>query len=191
MSNGQIRQSSKGPQKYYAVQNGREPGVYTDWQSAQAQIVGWTKPKHKAFMTRVEAEAFVREGTGNTGMGEGVAGVSVKAGTPDGTKPKKSKKKGGKEESTPDFGEDGDYEAGEGPLPADAEDGFDPNIALDPKTGKVEYKSNGQLNATKWQANGLAPDGMLRIYTDGSSLGNGQNGAVAGVGVYFGPNDKR
>ncbi|KAK5143037.1 hypothetical protein LTR04_002031 [Oleoguttula sp. CCFEE 6159] len=32
---------------------------------------------------------------------------------------------------------------------------------------------------------------MLRIYTDGSSLGNGQRGAVAGVGVYFGPKDSR
>ncbi|KZF20742.1 ribonuclease H-like protein [Xylona heveae TC161] len=32
---------------------------------------------------------------------------------------------------------------------------------------------------------------MLRIYTDGSSLGNGINGALAGVGVYFGSGDSR
>src|SRR5690606_36998807 len=31
----------------------------------------------------------------------------------------------------------------------------------------------------------------LTIYTDGSALGNGKNGARAGVGVYFGPNDSR
>lgn len=31
----------------------------------------------------------------------------------------------------------------------------------------------------------------LRIYTDGSSLGNGKLGAVAGVGVFFGNNDPR
>ena len=33
--------------------------------------------------------------------------------------------------------------------------------------------------------------GVLDIYTDGSSLGNGQNGASAGIGVFFGVNDKR
>ncbi|KAG4430713.1 hypothetical protein IFR05_013801 [Cadophora sp. M221] len=31
----------------------------------------------------------------------------------------------------------------------------------------------------------------LRIYTDGSALGNGRMGAVAGVGVFFGVDDKR
>ena len=33
------------------------------------------------------------------------------------------------------------------------------------------------------------PPSILRIYTDGSSLRNGQAGARAGVGVYFGPQD--
>lgn len=31
----------------------------------------------------------------------------------------------------------------------------------------------------------------LKVYTDGSALGNGRLGAVAGVGVYFGDGDKR
>lgn len=32
---------------------------------------------------------------------------------------------------------------------------------------------------------------ILRIYTDGSSRGNGRVGAVAGVGVFFGEGDPR
>lgn len=32
---------------------------------------------------------------------------------------------------------------------------------------------------------------MLRIYTDGSALSNGQSGAKAGVGVWFGDQDTR
>jgi len=36
-----------------------------------------------------------------------------------------------------------------------------------------------------------APLKETRVYTDGSSLGNGKLGAQAGVGVYFGENDKR
>ncbi|ORY64110.1 ribonuclease H-like domain-containing protein [Pseudomassariella vexata] len=34
-------------------------------------------------------------------------------------------------------------------------------------------------------------EGVLHICTDGSSLSNGKVGAVAGVGVYFGPDDPR
>lgn len=34
-------------------------------------------------------------------------------------------------------------------------------------------------------------DDLLEIYTDGSTLANGQNGAVAGVGVFFGDGDPR
>jgi len=37
----------------------------------------------------------------------------------------------------------------------------------------------------------LASSNALRIYTDGSSLGNGRNGASAGVGVFFGVGDQR
>jgi ribonuclease HI len=38
---------------------------------------------------------------------------------------------------------------------------------------------------------GLGDDGVLRIYTDGSSRGNGKVGATAGVGVFFGEGDPR
>lgn len=80
-------------------------------------------------------------------------------------------------------------EAGDGPLPPGAEDEFDPNLILDPETGKVVYKTKQQKNATKTVRTG--PPGMLRIYTDGSALKNGRALASAGVGVYFGPGDKR
>jgi len=185
------RPSGKGPQKYYAVQNGREPGVYTDWNSASKQIVGWTKPKYKSFPSREEAEAFVARGGGN---GEAIPDIVSATGSPapNGSKQppaKKSKKKAEEVEST--LLDEGDYEAGEGPLPADTEDGFDPRITLDPASGNVQYKSHEHLNKTKWQATGPTEEGMMRVYTDGSSLGNGALGAVAGVGVYFGPNDKR
>lgn len=82
-----------------------------------------------------------------------------------------------------------EFAPGEGPLPQGAEDGFDPNLLLDPATGKVVYKTVQQKTATKTQVAGI-PE-MLRIYTDGSSLRNGTNLASAGVGVYFGPGDVR
>ena len=84
-----------------------------------------------------------------------------------------------------------DYEPGTGPLPPGAEDGFDPNIILDPISGNVVYKTQEQRQATKIAPVGSSQLGPIIVYTDGSSLGNGKTGAFAGVGVYFGPGDKR
>lgn len=85
-----------------------------------------------------------------------------------------------------------DFEPGMGPLPPGAEDGFDSNIILDPGTGELRYKTQEERQATKPAPGaGLSQTGPIRIHTDGSSLGNGTAGAFAGVGVYFGPGDRR
>lgn len=187
--------STGTPQSYYAVLSGRAPGVYTDWSSAQRQITGWTKPKHRKFSTRAEAEAYLRAGKAER---EVAASSPVQAepqpSTSTTTAPaaKKQKRNNGVAEEMPVNGtSDEPAEPGIGPLPPDAEDGFDRRIILNAKTGNVEYKTERQLNATKLQAKGVPTDGWVRIYTDGSTLGNGRTGAVAGVGVYFGPGDKR
>ncbi|PLB39172.1 RNA-DNA hybrid ribonuclease [Aspergillus candidus] len=152
--------------RFYGIQRGRTPGVYTDWAKAQEQIKGFPRPRYKKFATREEAEQFVREA--ETGQAPGAPGVL---------------------KDVPRDEQGAPVEPGDGPLPPGAEDGFDPNLLLDPATGKVVYRSADQANATKLKATG--PPGMLRIYTDGSSLKNGQPLASAGVGVYFGPGDTR
>ena len=82
------------------------------------------------------------------------------------------------------------YELGTGPLPPGAEDGFDPNIRLGPD-GTIIQKTEEEKRKTKMMIRERDPPSMLRIYTDGSSLRNGQAGARAGVGVYFGPQDPK
>ena len=60
---------------------------------------------------------------------------------------------------------------------------------LEPPTKKVKKapaKSSSAADIPK--AGGIK---VPVVYTDGSSRGNGKAGAVAGVGVYFGPNDPR
>ena len=177
------RPSSSGiasePQKFYGVQSGRVPGVYTDWPSAQAQIMGWKQPKHRKFSTRAEAEAFVRQGQGKDGST--VDGSAAKK-----TKPDEAGTLGITFEEPRD--KNGNLlEPGTGPLTAGAADGFDPNVKLDGATGQVVYKTDEEKRKTKLQATGPVKGGLLKIYTDGASLGNGQSGAVGGVGVYFGP----
>lgn len=82
------------------------------------------------------------------------------------------------------------YDLGRGPLPPGAEDGFDPNIRLDPN-GEIVNRTDAEKAKTKLIPKEHNPPGMLRIYTDGSSLRNGQAGARAGVGVFFGPQDPK
>ncbi|RVX66790.1 hypothetical protein B0A52_08983 [Exophiala mesophila] len=178
-----------GEQKFYAVQNGLVPGVYTAWHEAQAQIRGVRKPKHKKFNTRAEAEAFVAAGQKTNGFGdaqnaspgEEIRRLIVRNSAPglhmNGTYSPTDK------DGTP-------YEIGRGPLPAGAEDGFDPNIKLS-ADGTIVNRTEEEKERTKIVPKDRDPPGMLRIYTDGSSLKNGQVGARAGVGVYFGPQDPK
>ena len=190
-----VAKSSRVAQKFYAVQNGRVPGVYTDWPSAQKQIVGWSKPKYKGFPTRDEAEAFVQSGpaTSETAEGTGSKSKILSSAQKQSQKPEAGKRSNKKQKgsSKTEVLREEDYEPGTGPLPEDAEDGFDNRIFLNPDTGKIEYKSEEQRNVTKLQATGDHGGETLRIYTDGSSLGNGKDRAFAGVGVYFGPLDDR
>ncbi|KAJ5216910.1 Ribosomal protein L9/RNase H1 N-terminal [Penicillium chermesinum] len=159
--------------RYYGIQRGRVPGVYTEWTKAQEQISGFPRPRYRKFATREEAEDFVKAGRREPPVGFGQS------------EPDNATR--GIEREPPKDADGIEYPAGDGPLPRGAEDGFDPNVLLDPATGKVVYKTPAQKVATKTQATATA--GMLRIYTDGSSLRNGTPLASAGVGVYFGPGD--
>lgn len=192
--------------KFYAVKNGRIPGIYTDWPSAQEQITGWSKPRHKCFATRIEAQRFLHE---DEKLAEALDlnaddhGALAIDDSPDklaesmfksviAKKPKRGINSNTRTTKTAlvEYIEN-DFPAGTGPLPLGMEDGFDSNIFLDPQTGHLLYKSEEQRQATKIQMLGGAQTETLRIYTDGSALGNGGPQAFAGVGVYFGPGDQR
>lgn len=54
-----------------------------------------------------------------------------------------------------------------------------------PSAKKV--KIGNEVDGKEKKGNGR----LAKVYTDGSSLGNGQKGSSAGVGVYFGPGDPR
>lgn len=71
------------------------------------------------------------------------------------------------------------------------DDNFDFQNKLDKRTGKVRPKTARELAATKAMPKQKDPGNTIHIYTDGACRANGRKGAVAGVGVYFGPGDKR
>lgn len=166
------------PTRFYGIQRGRVPGVYTNWAEAQEQIRGFTRPRYKKFSTREEAAEFAK-----LGREEGASFAT------DTTQTRGLSGAPGMTDEIPKDEQGIPFEAADGPLAPDAEDGFDPNVLLDPATGKAVYKSPAEKTVTKTKATG--PPGMLRIYTDGSSLANGRNMVTAGVGVYFGSGDNR
>ncbi|KAH6642514.1 ribonuclease H-like domain-containing protein [Boeremia exigua] len=185
-----------GKTKYYGVAIGHVPGVYTDWPSTQAQIKGCSGGLQQSFATSEEAQAFVDEHRrdqsvpislrGDLSEASSAVGQGCKASEP---VSKKAKKNSSLSAAAVSNG-DAVYEPGMGPLPEGAEDGFDRTIKMDLESGAIRHKTEAELSATKKQPTGDFT-GQIVVYTDGSSLGNGQTGAVAGVGVYFGTNDKR
>lgn len=189
--------SKTGKTKYYGVAVGHVPGVYTDYATVQAQTKGCVGAKQKSFATRADAQAYVNEyaqsisapislrgdlsETSSSATGRGCK-ISEAAN-------KKQKKEHVANKATMHNG-NVTHEPGMGPLPPDAEDGFDRTIKMDLDSGNIRYKSETELSATKIQPS-KDFSGPIVVYTDGSSLGNGRVGAVAGVGVYFGPKDPR
>ena len=45
--------------KYYAVARGVQPGIYTDWPTAEKMVKGFSGALYKSFATRAEAETFM------------------------------------------------------------------------------------------------------------------------------------
>jgi ribonuclease HI len=174
---------------------GRVPGVYTDYASVEAQIRNCPGAKHRSFVSRTEAQAFVNEFRRDASAPISLRGDLSEASSlfiNKGAEPvENASKKQKKNDAAPAL-TNGDikWELGTGPLPEGAEDGFDPAIKLDPDTGNIRVKTDEELSARKLQPTGDF-SGSINVYTDGSSLGNGRVGAVGGVGVYFGPQDVR
>eukprot|EP01135_Chromosphaera_perkinsii_P008622 Nk52_evm64s1401 gene=Nk52_evmTU64s1401 len=52
--------SSMAKKKFYAVARGKTPGIYSTWDECKAQVTGFSKAMYKGFVTRDEAEAYMR-----------------------------------------------------------------------------------------------------------------------------------
>ncbi|KAI9711636.1 MAG: hypothetical protein M1828_001896 [Chrysothrix sp. TS-e1954] len=169
-----ITMPSKAKPKFYAIRQGHEPGIYTDWAVAEEQVRGFPGCVFKSFKTREEADAYLKDDDAHA------------ASEP----PPKKKKR-----IMPNARENGDLEDYAGPgldaLPPDAEDGFDPRIKLNPETGKLEYKKAAERDAATIQTTGIDPNATIHVWTDGSTLSNGKADSVGGIGIWFGPKDKR
>ena len=58
--------------KFYAVKQGRHPGIYSTWAECQKQTVGFKGAKFKGFVTRTEAEAYMNDEEALSAPAEGI-----------------------------------------------------------------------------------------------------------------------
>ncbi|MFQ9923836.1 MAG: viroplasmin family protein [Beduini sp.] len=47
--------------KFYAVKNGKVPGIYSTWEACKKQVTGFSGAVYKSFTTKEEAEAFIKD----------------------------------------------------------------------------------------------------------------------------------
>lgn len=197
MKDESVSAPKSGKTKYYGVQVGHTPGVYMDWPAVLEQVTGFKGAKQKRFDSWEEAHAFVGEAQQGGAFSHTISTPISLNGHVDSTTPsevesrKSTKKQKQNDGSALPTATNGDYAPGTGPLPPDAEDGFDRRLKHGlPDGPETEYKTQEELNLRKLQPTGDF-EGILDVYTDGASKGNGQLGAYAGFGIWFGPNDPR
>jgi len=78
---------SKNRKQYYAVRNGREPGIYRTWEECKAQVDGYAKAQYKGFGSLEEAEEYM--GFVNTNKPDARMPSSAKPFNPPGAPEKK------------------------------------------------------------------------------------------------------
>nr|XP_019012066.1 uncharacterized protein I206_02904 [Kwoniella pini CBS 10737]OCF50847.1 hypothetical protein I206_02904 [Kwoniella pini CBS 10737] len=141
---------------FYAVADGRKPGVYNTWAEAEEQVKGYPGAKFKKFPTKIQAEEYVSAPSGTSLAGSSKSSLPY-------TKANSSKVNENPSSAFPT------HHRAESPTTTS-------NISTLP-TNLQEIASKG-YSFTK--------DHYLIVHTDGSALGNGQKGSRAGAGVFWG-----
>ncbi|OAA79543.1 Ribonuclease H-like protein [Akanthomyces lecanii RCEF 1005] len=189
--------------KFYAVQVGFRPGVYTTYAECAQQTAGFKGALFRSFISRSDAEAFVA-GKKVAATAEGPARFyAVAVGNPTGiynhwddaaeaikgVKGPKYKRFSSRAEAVEYIREHGSMEAvmalGERPTATTASGTTIDMPTLVKKPTKTATRVPPPLALPQMQ------EDVIRVYTDGSSLANGKAGARAGVGVFFGVGDAR
>ncbi|KAF4633262.1 hypothetical protein G7Y89_g4857 [Cudoniella acicularis] len=178
------RKLGDGATKFYGVRAGKTPGVYTTWADCQENITGFKGAQYKSFPSKKEAEDFVAGkvvagsksedkfygvAVGHkTGVYEEWTEVQVQIKDVKGPKYKKFATRAEAEEFVKSGGK----------------------VAKKAAPAKSSQEDKGEPSAKKARKSSSKSE-VLKIWTDGSSRGNGRAGALAGVGVFFGHGDSR
>ncbi|OCF57907.1 hypothetical protein L486_03929 [Kwoniella mangroviensis CBS 10435] len=146
---------------YYAVASGRNPGVYTTWTEAEAQVKGYAGAKYKKFPSLSQAKEFI-SGSGPSPLTSSTSSTSTSKNNKPYSKPPTSTS------NSTAVGFNTHHRA-ESPTTLSSSSDLPPDLQIIASRGYEFTK-----------------DHYLIVHTDGSALGNGQKGSRAGAGVFWG-----
>ncbi|KAL0066624.1 hypothetical protein AAF712_006428 [Marasmius tenuissimus] len=178
---------------YYAVKLGRRTGVFHCWEDCKEQVNGHVGARYKKFRIRKEAEDYVLE----------LAVVTVADGTQS-TSTSTARPVNGHTESAAESSRPSGSNVllDESPVATEVEDqdaltevedNAQQSYPLAPRTlaSKPDKgKQREQLAAREPRRSPKRHEDLV-VYCDGACKGNGQDGSVAGIGVWWAHDDKR
>lgn len=187
-SEAEMPKASKGG--YYAVQKGRQKGIFGTWAECEAATKGFAGAVYKKFPTKAQAEDFVR--------GDGYLCASASVTRRGLNEESQSSRTSSSSSSSSRF-----RDSQSTPLTEPSQSSKASSVSSTSKhgssssvLGKRKPDSANHLDFERPQGNKVFPSpssnrtsggrsGTIVVYVDGSSIGNGKTSARAGWGVYF------
>lgn len=174
----------KSKNGFYAVQKGRQTGVFTSWSTCETQVKGFSGAVYKSFPTRGQAEAFARASSGS-GWSNAVPALDA----PSGSDYKKAREAHNNKKQQSEPGSKKDFAP---KSITKLEQGLESALMREKKLEQALMRARAALHDSTIQP---ASDSKsifsttsgqdIIAFCDGSSIGNGTRGARAGWGVYF------
>lgn len=161
-------------QKFYAVRRGRKPGIYMNWEECEKMTTGFHGNQFKSFNSMAEAKLYMQSASTSSNLPASTSNVSKVS-----TKVKSNSK--------PERGIalENIYRQAVSYQQKDIDESEFMNSVSDAAECKLHSHNLKWSHFDKKELK-TTTDGVQKIFTDGSSLGNGLSGARCGYGVYWG-----
>ncbi|XP_060082066.1 ribonuclease H1-like [Ylistrum balloti] len=203
---------------YYAVRRGRIPGIYKTWDECKKQVNGFPKARYKKFNSETEANDFVNDTESEPGHCSSTKVYNTQpqnryhkstatnnmGHTPAASSHRQPVQKVSVSNNTDGFN-DAEFN---GDMKNVFKIEYKKTVYMqNPRSGDTNQRSNGAKSrgvhskpSSTWSRsfhtrnrneNDTGQDNGVVVYTDGGCFNNGQRGAQAGIGVYWGPDDPR
>ena len=207
------------PQKYYAVQNGRETGVYNSWSDCQKATSGYSGAVFKSFGSYSDAQSFASSSSGynTSGSSGSKSSGSRSGGSGYASSGYSGSRSGGSGYASSGYsgsrsggsgyassGYSGSRSGGSGYASSGYNSSSGTSGGYYDSSSDIGYtgstfippKSSGKINkaSSSTATNNSYSDSKVKqtvVYTDGASSNNGYASARAGYGVFYGDNDHR
>ncbi|XP_067679512.1 ribonuclease H1-like [Haliotis asinina] len=177
---------------FYAVRVGRNPGIYKSWLECKAQVSEFPSARYKKFATEDLALEFINSGESAfsnrfysmPSMADSKATAALNS-----VRKTAKKLQGQLEQMTSTYSTlceqiDTLEEAVSGSsLKRSSSDGPSDK-------GSKKLKTEDSSDASGWSGTPFTDPSAPSVYTDGACFNNGKKGAVAGIGVFWGPGHK-